>query len=227
MIAIFRHQQMRQHAGSGTPTRRRQRRCRCLGNRVAAPTGVFRPYMPDHSEPARDIVEDLGDVFTKPSHVAAAGRTGAGAVVLWLVHALLTRQMVWQRLTLWPVPLTDRQRPVFGGSLADLFGFAGFQLLEPQFELLDVPGQSLRRAAELHPPQLGDLEFELLDFQSTQLNSELCRLQLGGRRRQFALAGQGKSPQCVGIGGQIGRGQRHTRLSIEGGRSRPEQTENP
>jgi hypothetical protein len=183
--------------------------------------------MPDHSEPARDIVEDLGDVFTKPSHVAAAGRTGAGAVVLWLVHALLTRQMVWQRLTLWPVPLTDRQRPVFGGSLGDLFGFAGFQLLEPQFELLDVPGQSLRRAAELHPPQLGDLEFELLDFQSTQLNGELCRLQLGGRRRQFALAGQGKSPQCVGIGGQIGRGQRHTRLSIECGRSRPEQTENP
>src|SRR5689334_17213926 len=100
MIAIFRDQQMRQHAGGGA-------------------TGVFRPYIPDHSEPARDIVEDLGDVFTKPSHVAAAGRTGAGAVVLWLVHALLTRQMVWQRLTLWPVPLTDRQRPVFGGSLGD------------------------------------------------------------------------------------------------------------
>ncbi len=94
--------------------------------------------MPDHSEPARDIVEDLGDVFTKPNHVAAAGRTGAGAVVLWLVHALLTRQMVWQRLTLWPVPLTDRQRPVFGGSPGDLFGFSGFQLLEPQFQLLDL-----------------------------------------------------------------------------------------
>lgn len=141
MIAIFRHQQMRQHAGSGTPARRRQRRCRCLGNRVAAPTGVFRPHVPDHSEPARDIVEDLGDVFAKPSHVAAAGRTGAGAIVLRLVHRLLTRQVVRQRLTLWPVPLTDRQRPVFGGSLGDLFGFTGFQLLEPQFELLDLPGQ--------------------------------------------------------------------------------------
>ena len=88
MIAIFRHQQMRQHAGSGTPTRRRQRRCRWLGNRVAAPTGVFRPYMPDHSEPARDIVEDFGDVFAKLGQVAAAGRTGAGAVVLWLVDVL-------------------------------------------------------------------------------------------------------------------------------------------
>jgi hypothetical protein len=38
-----------------------------------------------------------------------------------------------------------------------IFRFVGFQLLEPQFELLDLPGQSLRRAAELHPPQLGDL----------------------------------------------------------------------
>src|ERR1700746_826372 len=130
MIAIFGHQKMRQHAGSGTPTRRRQRRCRCLGNRVAAPTGVFRPDVPDHFEPARDIVEDLGDVFAEPSHFAAAGWTGAGAVVLWLVHGLLTRQMLRQRLTLWPVPLTDRQRPVFGGSLGGLFGLAGLPLLE-------------------------------------------------------------------------------------------------
>jgi hypothetical protein len=164
----------------------------------------FGRTVPDHSEPARDIVEDLGDVFAEPSHFAAAGWTGAGAVVLWLVHGLLTRQMVRQRLTLWSVPLTDRQRSVFGGSLGDLFGFTGFQLLEPQFELLNLPGQPLRGAAELHPPQLGDLKFELLDFQSAQLNGELCRLQLGCRLRQFALAGQGKSPQCVGIGGQIG-----------------------
>ena len=104
----------------------------------------------------------------------------------------------------------DRKRLVFGRGLADLFGFAGFQLLEPQFELLDVPGQSLRRAAELHPPQLGDLEFELLDFQGTQLDGELCCLQLGGRRCQFVLTCEGERAQCIRIGGQIGRGQRHT-----------------
>ena len=34
------------------------------------------------------------------------------------------------------VPPPQRQRSVFGGSLADLFGLAGFQLLEPQLELL-------------------------------------------------------------------------------------------
>src|SRR5204862_5076562 len=48
-----------------------------------------------YSEPARDIVENLGDVFAKSGHVAAASRTGAAAVVLWFVHGLLTRQMVW------------------------------------------------------------------------------------------------------------------------------------
>ena len=212
MIGIFRHQQMRQHAGGGAPARCRQGRCRRLGDRVAAPAGIFRPDMADHPEPAGDIVEDLGDVFTKTSHVAAAVRAGAGTIVRRFVHDLLTRQMIRQWLALWSLAFTDRQRPIFGGSLADLFGFAGFQLLEPQFELLDLPGQPLRGATKLHPPQLGDLEFQLLDFQGAQLDGELCRLQLGGRRRQFALAGERKSPQRVGIGGQIGRDQRHTAL---------------
>jgi len=85
--------------------------------------------MAHHPKPAGDIVEDFGDVFAKPGHVAAAGGAGAGAVVRRFVHDLLTRQVIGQRLALWPVSLPDRQRPVFGGSLADLFGFADFQLL--------------------------------------------------------------------------------------------------
>ena len=36
---------------------------------------------------------------------------------------------------------------------------------ERTLELFDLPGQPLRGAAELHPPQLGDLELELLDLQ--------------------------------------------------------------
>jgi hypothetical protein len=137
---------MCQYAGSGRSGRRRQRRSRCLGDCVTAPAGIFRPDMPDHPEPARDLVEDLGDVFAEPGHLATAGR---GAVVLGLVHDLLTRQVIQQWLALWPVPFPDRQWPVFGGSLTELFGFAGFQLLEPQFQLLDLPGQPLRGAAEL------------------------------------------------------------------------------
>ena len=185
---------MRQHARGGAPARRRQSRRRRLGDCIAVPAGIFRPDVPDHPEPAGDIVEHLGDVFAEPSHVAAAGGTGAGAIVLRLVHDLLTGQVVRQLLALWPYPLAQRQRLVFGGSFADLFSLAGFQLLEPQLELLELPGQPLRGAAELHPPQLGDLELQLLDFQRAQLDGELCRLQFRARRRQFALAGQGKSP---------------------------------
>jgi hypothetical protein len=204
MIGIFRYQHMGQHAGGGTPARGRQSRGWRLGDCVATPAGIFRPDMPDYPEAAGDIVEDLGDVFAEPSHVTAAGGTRASAIVLRFVHHLLAGQVIRQRLTLWPVPLTYWKRPAFGGSLCNLFGLAGFQFLEPQFELFDLPGQPLRGAAELHPPQLGDLELQLLDFEGTQLDGKLCRLQFRGRRRQFTLAGQGKGPQRVGIGGQIG-----------------------
>ena len=105
--------------------------------------------MPDHPEPTGDVVEDLRDVFTEPSHVATTGGTGASPVVLRFVRDLLTGQVVRQRLTLWPAPLTYWKRPAFGGSLGDLFGLAGFQFLEPQLELFDLPGQPLRGAAEL------------------------------------------------------------------------------
>ena len=89
------------------------------------------PPPPRHSPP----------VFAKAGHVAAASRTGAGPVVHRSVHDHTARQVVRQGLSLWPVSFQDRKRPVFCRSLADLFGFADFQLLEPQFELLDVPGQ--------------------------------------------------------------------------------------
>jgi len=44
----------------------------------------------------------------------------------------------------------------------------------------------------LHPPQLGDLGLEFFDLQGAQLDGELGRLKLGGRRHQLVLAGQRK-----------------------------------
>ena len=99
--------------------------------------------MPDHPEPAGNIVEDFGDVFAQPGHVAAALGTGAGTVMFRLVHDLLARQMIGQRLALRSGDLAHRQWPVFGGSLADRFGFALFQLFKPQLELFDALGQPL------------------------------------------------------------------------------------
>src|SRR3984885_9779392 len=66
----------------------------------------------------------------------------------------------------------------------------------------DLASDSLRRAAELHAAQLGDLEPELLDLQRLQLSRGLRRLQL-------ALAGQRERAQCSGIIRQFGRGERH------------------
>jgi hypothetical protein len=160
--------------------------------------------MADHPEPAGDMVENLGDIFAEPRHAAAASWASAGAVALGFVDDLLPRQVVRQFLALWPDTLASRHRLVFGGRLADLFGFALFEFLKPQLELLDSPGHSFRRATELHPPQLGDLELQLLDFEAAHLDGELCRLQFCSRRRQFALAGQRKSAQCIRIGRQIG-----------------------
>ena len=131
---------------------------------------------PDHPEPPRDIVEHLGDVFAEPGHGAAAGRASAGAVMLRVVHDLFPGQMVRQLLAPGLASLADRQRLVFAGGLADRGGLAGFQRLEPQLELFDLPGHPLRRAAKLHPP-LGDLELHLLDLQGAQLDGELGRLQ--------------------------------------------------
>jgi hypothetical protein len=87
--------------------------------------------MADHPESPRYIVEHLGDVFAKLGHGAAAGGAGTGAVVLWFVHDLLPRQVVWQRLALGLASLANRQRSVLGGGLTDLFGLAGFQLFQP------------------------------------------------------------------------------------------------
>ena len=78
---------------------------------------------------------------------------------------LLTRQVIgkWLALRLCPRP---------GGCLwivrlgaGDILGLAGLQLLQLQFQLLDLAGDPLRGRAKLHPAQLGDLEAKLLDLQ--------------------------------------------------------------
>ena len=107
-------------------------------------------------------LEHLGDVFAKLGHAAAADGADAGPIILRFVHDLLPGQVVRQLLALWLGTFADRQWPVFGDGLTEFFYFAGFQLFEPQLELFDLPGDALRRAAKLHPPQLGDLKLQLL-----------------------------------------------------------------
>ena len=118
------------------------------------------------------------------------------------MHDFLPGEMLRQRFALWLAALAKRQWPVFGRCLADVFGLADLELLEPQLELFDLSRHPLRGATKLHPPQLGDLELQLLDLEGAQLHGELCRLQLGIGRNQFALAGQSKGPQRSGSEGR-------------------------
>jgi hypothetical protein len=58
--------------------------------------------------------------------------------------------------------------------------FAFLQILQHQLELLDLGVELLRRAPELHPPQLGELRLVLFDPKPGVG-------QLGPRHRQFGL----------------------------------------
>jgi hypothetical protein len=93
---------------------------------------------------------------------------------------------------------------------------ARLQLLQLKLELGDLPRDPLRGAAELHPPQLGNLDLVLLDLQRRALHRQLRRLELRARRRQLRggirqcrLASERKDAQGFRIGRQVGGGERH------------------
>lgn len=56
IIEIFRHHDHREQRGCRTATRDRQVGSRSLRDRIAALAGIFRPDMPDHLEPAGNVV---------------------------------------------------------------------------------------------------------------------------------------------------------------------------
>jgi hypothetical protein len=45
-----------------------------------------------------------------------------------------------------------------------LLRLCGFQFVKPQLQLLDLATQLFRFAPELHPPQPGDQQLQVLDF---------------------------------------------------------------
>jgi hypothetical protein len=124
------------------------------------------------------VVQHLGHVLAEPGHPLAAVGAGAGAVIGRLMDDVLAGQMIGQRIALGFGTFTGRGRTIRSFGTGGVFGCTGFQFLEPELELLDLATDPLRRAAKLHPPQLGDLELQLLDLQRLQLHRRLCRLQL-------------------------------------------------
>ena len=182
---------------------------RRLRDRVARTAGKLRPHVANDLEVPWHVIQHLGDVLTQFGHPASTVRAGAGAIARRLMDNILARQMVRQRLALRLVGrLGCRCRRLRRFGTRSIFGRTSLQLLKLELELGDLASDPLRRAAELHAAQLGDLEPQLLDFQRLQLYRGLRRLQL-------ALAGQRERAQCGEIIRQFGRGERHV-LNLSG-----------
>ena len=82
---------------------------------------------------AGHVIQHLGDVLAQLGHPLAAVGAFAGTVIGRLMHDLLARQMIRQRLALRFAALADR-RHGFGGigfGFRVGFGLAGLQFLKP------------------------------------------------------------------------------------------------
>ena len=104
--------------------------------------------MAHYPERGRDVVELLGHVLAHAPHGAAA----VGAHARRLVQHVLAREMVGERLAMRLAGVADTRDHL--GNAGGRFRLALFQ---PELQLVRLAGQSLRRAAERHAPQPGDL----------------------------------------------------------------------
>ena len=100
--------------------------------------------MTDYLEVAGHIIQNLRDVLAELGHPLAAVRAFTGAVIGWVMHDLVARQMIGQRLALWLAAFADRSHG-FGGidlsfGFRGRFGLSRFQFLKTQLELLDLDG---------------------------------------------------------------------------------------
>lgn len=87
-------------------------------------------------------------------------------------HRLLSRRLVGRR------------------HLARRLGLVGLQVFQLQLQLLDLVVQLFRLAAELHAPQLGDLQLEVFDLDGARVQLFSQPGQLRVALLQQALADQ-------------------------------------
>jgi hypothetical protein len=96
------------------------------------------------------------------------------------------------------------RRLVGGRHFARSRRLVGLEVFQLQFQLFDLVVQLFRLAAELHAPQLGDLQFEVLDLDGARVQL-LCHAgQLLIALSHQTLAGQQQCLQGIDIVGQVG-----------------------
>src|SRR4051812_45887336 len=148
---------MRQQARSGDPAFDWPAWRRRLHDRVAATACHLGAHMPDHPETGWHILKLLGHVFAQVPQPAAAGWAG---LCFWPIDSLVAWQMVRQRLA---------HRLLAWGAVGlrhfpRCYTLVGLQVFQLQLELFDLVIELLGLAAELHAPQLGNPQLEMLDL---------------------------------------------------------------
>lgn len=95
MSAELRNDHMREQPRPRQTALNRLRWCRCFDNAITAGAGKLRPYVADHLEVLRDVLQLFGNIFTELPQLATATGT---AVVTRNMRDDLTREVFWQRL---------------------------------------------------------------------------------------------------------------------------------
>ena len=183
----------------------RQRRHRRLDDGLAGPAAHLRAHMHDALEVGSNVFEHLALVGADPAELlSAAGRAHARRFVDDGLH----RQMVGQGRAERRLARLRRRC----GGLARLrlhdsgarerLGGALFEIVDHEFELLDLRLEFFGGTAEAGATKNGELRAQLLDHQRLGVN-------LGPEPGDVALQIAGDAAQIVGIAGQIRRRRRH------------------
>lgn len=125
---------------------------------LAGPAGERLADVAHDLEPARDVVEALGDVLADPAQAPAAGRAGAETGVDHALARQMGRQVPPGGLEPCTLPRLDDDR-----RAGQALGLVDLQRLDGQFELFEARAELLGRGAEPRPLQPGELAAQLLD----------------------------------------------------------------
>ena len=165
-VAVLRDGDMRQQPRSRpAPLDRQCRRCH-LEYPLTQPAGVFGPDVLDHLQAGRDFLQHLGRALAEPGQaggVAAAADAGD----LRCMHDHFARQVSRQRLALrgWAARLRCGVRLGGLGGGRDLFAAIRLEVLELQFELVDVAVQPLGRLPVTLAPEHRELHLDPFDLE--------------------------------------------------------------
>src|SRR5439155_18633504 len=133
MVAVLRHQHMRQQSRSRHAARDRTGRRFRLHDFVAARASELRTHRADHFETCRNPFQNLRNIFAQRLHLATAVRTSR-FLRQDLPH--LARQVRRQRLTHGPSVIRSARRSPRRWRSIRLCCLRRFQFVQPQLQLL-------------------------------------------------------------------------------------------